>query len=330
MTQPPDDGTMSWSTDAVDPADRFAYWREVLGANLIGDTVEAPPEDREAFAGTVTRIPIADTGVMQLRMKFRTLRTSRTQQDIRNTPGDGIFLFRATSHPVNFLFSDRDGFVSAPGRTSIGGLDRERFAVPDQPGEHRVEVLRLSSASFRGIIDNPERLEPRLVSGATGADALLHDFFQSFMRELPRLDALERSLALGTLTNLTILALRRDRKAEEPQREAVRAARLRAAKDHIAHHAADPALSPGSVAAALGMSTRQLHMLFEPTGRSFSRHLADERVGQAVRALKFHSSRSVTDIAFACGFESLPTFYRTFRAITGMTPTELRAAAFRR
>lgn len=330
MTQSPDDGITRWSTDAVDQADRFAYWREVLSANLIGNTAEAPPEDRDAFAGTVTRVPIADTGVMQLRMKFRTLRTSRTQHDIRKTPGDGIFLFRAISHPVDFYFPDRQGFVSIPGQTSIGGLDRERFAIPAQPGEYSVEVLRLPSASFRGVLDNPERLEPRLVAGSTGADNLLHGFFQSFMHELPRLDALERGSALGTLTNLAILALRGDRKAEEPQREAVRAARLQAARDYLARYAADPSLSPGHVAAALGMSTRQLHTLFEPTGTSLSRHLAGERVTQAVRALRYDTSRSVTDIAFACGFESLPTFYRTFRAITGMTPTELRAATMSR
>ncbi|MDR3436514.1 helix-turn-helix domain-containing protein [Telmatospirillum sp.] len=294
---------------------------------MIGITPEAPCDHRRRFEGSITRIPIADTGVMQLRMTISQLRTERTTKDIRDAPGDGIFLFRPVDSPANFLFPERDGFVARPGTTAIGGLDVERFSVADEPMVYRVEVLRLPASAFRGVLDNPERLDPRPVAGATGADALLHAFFQSFMRELPRLDAQDRGSALATLTNLAISALRPDRRGEEPQRAAIRAARLRSAQDYIARHAADPALSPETVAAALGMSTRQLHSLFETSAKSFSRHLAAERVDRAVRALTFDPSRSITDIAFACGFESLPTFYRAFRTIVGMTPTELRISA---
>jgi AraC-like DNA-binding protein len=37
--------------------------------------------------------------------------------------------------------------------------------------------------------------------------------------------------------------------------------------------------------------------------------------------------RSVTDVAFAWGFNSLATFYRTFHEAFGMTPGALRAGA---
>ncbi|MDR3435562.1 helix-turn-helix domain-containing protein [Telmatospirillum sp.] len=321
------DTVSHWSTDEIDPNERFAYWREALSANLIGVTPEAPSDHRRQFAGSLSRIPIADTAVMQLRMDISKLRTNRTATDIRNTPGDGLFLFRTIDNPVNFLFPERDGFVAHPGTTTIGGLDRERISVAEESVAHRIEVLRLPAAAFRGIMDNPECLDPRPVAEASGADALLHTFFQSFMRELPRLDGHDRVSALATLTNLTIAALRPDRRGEEPQRDAIRAARLRSAHDYIARHAADPALAPDTVAAALGMSTRQLHGLFETSAKSFSRHLAAERVDRAVRALTFDPSRSITEIAFACGFESLPTFYRAFRTIVGMTPTELRISA---
>jgi AraC-like DNA-binding protein len=324
----PDD-IIRWSTDDVDPSDRFAYWREALSANLIGVTPEASSDQRRNFGGSITRIPVADTGVMQLRMDLSHLRTDRTAGDIRNMPGDGIFLFRPINYPMNFLFPDRDGFVAGPRTTTIGGLDRERFSVAELPGVYECEVLRLPAASFRGVLNNPERLDPRPVAEATGADALLHNFFHSFMHELPRLSVQERILALDTLTNLTILALRRDRRGEEPQRDAIRAARLQAARDYLTRYAANPALSPDVVAMALGISTRQLHALFEPTGKSFSRHLAAARVALAVRALQADSFHSVTEIAFTCGFDSLPTFYRTFRSVTGTTPMELRLSASR-
>jgi len=34
--------------------------------------------------------------------------------------------------------------------------------------------------------------------------------------------------------------------------------------------------------------------------------------------------RPVTEIALACGFDSLATFYRTFRRAYGMTPGDVR------
>jgi len=38
-------------------------------------------------------------------------------------------------------------------------------------------------------------------------------------------------------------------------------------------------------------------------------------------------AHSVTDIAYACGFDSPATFYRVFRAAFGMTPRDVRMAA---
>jgi len=53
----------------------------------------------------------------------------------------------------------------------------------------------------------------------------------------------------------------------------LRAARLEAAKRHIDQHLAEPGLTPTGTAAALGISVRHLHLLFEPTGISFGNML---------------------------------------------------------
>jgi AraC-like DNA-binding protein len=323
------DNINHWSTDCVASVDRFAYWRETLCANMIGDTPEAPAGHRDDFEGEISRVPLADTAVMRLRMKVSLLKTERNAKDVRESPGDGIFLFRATTLPINFLFSDREGFVSPVGGVSLGGLDRERFSVPEQPGVYGIDVLRIAGASFDGVIRDPEVLEPRLLRAHDGADALLENFFHAFMRELPDLDTAERATGLDTLTNLVGLVLRRDRQGEEPVRDAVRAARLRAAQDFVVRNAANPALSPATAAAALRISIRQLQSLFEMSDRTFSQYLTHIRIAKAKQALIFHSERTVADIAFDCGFDSLPTFYRSFRAIAGMSPTELRHRAGR-
>jgi transcriptional regulator GlxA family with amidase domain len=68
-------------------------------------------------------------------------------------------------------------------------------------------------------------------------------------------------------------------------------------------------------------------MLFEPTGVSCARTILGMRLREARSRLAARSNETVTQIAFACGFHSIATFYRVFHAAYGITPGDARAAA---
>jgi AraC-like DNA-binding protein len=97
-------------------------------------------------------------------------------------------------------------------------------------------------------------------------------------------------------------------------------------KDYIALHLSEPDLTAARVAAAMKISVRQLHLLFEPTGTSFAEHVLDRRLEECRAILEGPSSRarSVTDIAFAWGFNSLSSFYRAFGQRFGVSPGMVR------
>jgi AraC-like DNA-binding protein len=111
------------------------------------------------------------------------------------------------------------------------------------------------------------------------------------------------------------------------QPDAVRAGRLTQAKRYIDRHLANPDLSPASVAAALGISVRTLHLLFEPSGSSFARYVLRRRLDECRAALLASPTRPVTDIAFAWGFNNLSSFYRAFQAAFATSPGDLREAS---
>jgi transcriptional regulator GlxA family with amidase domain len=69
---------------------------------------------------------------------------------------------------------------------------------------------------------------------------------------------------------------------------------------------------------------RQLHLLFEPTDKSFSHTLLAMRLVEARRQIESVPHLTVTEIALACGFDSLATFYRTFRQTCGLAPGDMR------
>jgi AraC-like DNA-binding protein len=88
---------------------------------------------------------------------------------------------------------------------------------------------------------------------------------------------------------------------------------------HLEDHYAED-LTHETLAAHLGLSPSYFSRVFHrATGMGFRAYLNHLRVEQAVEMLA-DPSRSVTEIAYACGFGSLRTFHRAFRDVTGRTP----------
>jgi transcriptional regulator GlxA family with amidase domain len=53
---------------------------------------------------------------------------------------------------------------------------------------------------------------------------------------------------------------------------------LEIVKRHVEQHMADPDLTAASTAATVGISLRQLYVLFEPTGTGFARYVLRQRL----------------------------------------------------
>ena len=83
-------------------------------------------------------------------------------------------------------------------------------------------------------------------------------------------------------------------------------------------------MNMGRVAADLGISAAHFYSLFHAaTGQTPNDYLLRLRIRNA-QALLAESSRSVTEIAFATGFNSSQHFCKAFRKYTGQTPSGYR------
>ncbi len=79
-----------------------------------------------------------------------------------------------------------------------------------------------------------------------------------------------------------------------------------------------------SLARSVGMSEAHFIRTFKAVfGETPYRYLQRRRVERAMFALR-QTSRSVTDVCFDVGFNSLGTFSRTFKEIVGVSPSEYR------
>ncbi|MDR2742854.1 MAG: AraC family transcriptional regulator [Treponema sp.] len=86
----------------------------------------------------------------------------------------------------------------------------------------------------------------------------------------------------------------------------------------------NPDFSLEDISNGIGLSKYHLsRFLKEQTGQGFHDHLTRIRLRQAEKYL-VESDQQVTDIAYTCGFQSLTTFNRLFKAYTGASPSVYR------
>ncbi len=96
-----------------------------------------------------------------------------------------------------------------------------------------------------------------------------------------------------------------------------------AALDHFANNVAEPA-TPSSLAQRARLAPPRFARLMKRFfGLTPSQFIAKTRIAAASRLLR-ETDQSVADVALACGFYDHSAFTRTFRAMTGVTPTQFR------
>ena len=96
-----------------------------------------------------------------------------------------------------------------------------------------------------------------------------------------------------------------------------------AALAHFEENMAD-STSPSGIAQRARMSPQRLARLMKRFfGLTPGQFIAKTRIASASRLLR-ETDRSVAEIALACGFYDHSAFTRTFRAMTGVTPTRFR------
>lgn len=100
------------------------------------------------------------------------------------------------------------------------------------------------------------------------------------------------------------------------------------ARSYIVEHLTDPRLGAKQVAAAIGISERQLSRVFAADSTSIPRHVLSRRLDLAhsilLRAADGDKAETVRDIAAQCGFTSTTYFSHAFRQRFGHRASDIR------
>jgi AraC-like DNA-binding protein len=194
---------------------------------------------------------------------------------------------------------------------NISDVDQLILQVPRSTFDD--EVLTRLSAPIQ--LPEAEDSMTRIVSG----------LMQMAISEAQRLDEAGCRRVGDSLIQLVSGLIRGKPMAPEFRRSPLEALRERIVA-HIDANLARSDLSAEDIAQHMGCSRRYLHRAFEGEGTTLERFIWDQRLERSKEALTSpaRATTSISEIAFACGFNSSAHFSRAFKSRFGVTPREMR------
>lgn len=306
------------STDDIPEPDRFAYWHDAIGEQFLSIGGER---------GEGSAVPFSARTVGFISDSFRITRTSADNHMVvrgrrhiaRRSWGDYFLLARQGSAGAWYEHDKRE-FVARAGDFVVCDPDVPFATRPLLRLDH--VVCMLPRRLLEPHVAAARRSSHLVLPGNTGPASILSAYLDGIIQSADALEGQMIDLIADNFCRLVAIAFG---SPTDEHGESLRAARLEEAKRHIHLHLREPSLSPDTAAAALRISVRQLHLLFESSGSSFMQYVTQRRLEECRAALLNPvGDRSVTDIAFAWGFNSLRAFQRNFRQAFGVTAGELR------
>jgi AraC-like DNA-binding protein len=216
----------------------------------------------------------------------------------------------------------QDGRTARLTRGDFAVVDGARpFAIDGDPATEWI-ALTIPRRQLAARLAAPADVTAVRIAGDRGtgavAAAAVHAFATADAPDAPAGEALTDHLA--GLIGLALDGAVRPREAGRRQRH------LQAVLDEADRALDDPGLSPATVAARVGISTRYLHALFAEREETFGRWVLAGRLERGHRDLVDPARRhwTVSEIATDRGFRDPSYFARAFRARYGVSPRDHR------
>lgn len=309
--------TVHFSTDDLDPDERYDAWQDNLGVlfDMTGPDGETRGKDFRAsidacdLGGVVFGITRAETQLFQ--------------RDSRRVARDDL------DHILVQVFLEGGGTAGRDQNIQAGDM-----LIIDLDQTHEMITSDFSNLTMvlpRELIPGVSDLLAPLHGKRLGAEnpmvGFMSDHLQALWRHVPDMEIDQAGGALQGTIGLMENWLSRQRPMSDDDSPSVSAATAKAVCRHIALHLEEP-LAPEDLAKKFNVSRSQIYRMFAPHG-GVARYVLEQRLRRSMRMLTqpLFGLMSIGAIGFACGFTSESGFSRAFRNHYGMSPSEARAAA---
>ena len=315
-----------FSTDGLPQPDRVRFWCDYFAKHAHHITPVGIP-DPGTFRAEASASVAGEFALLDIISGLE--KVQRTGADVAKDKIEAFFIrrFRRAaiwragpgSTPVDLVYEPGDFCMSS----TEWRFDEE------SKGPASFDMLVIPQAALSPLLAGGRLARPFRLPGPSPLGSLLGAAMDAAKAQAPLLADRLGEAVLRNLCGLVSLACSASEEDTESGRDSLRSAQLAAIKRHVDVHLADPGLNPASTVASLGISARQLHRLFEQSGSTFARYVLRQRLLRCRDTIAgaTGTGRSVVDIAYGWGFNSMATFYRAFVSEFGSSPAVLRASS---
>jgi AraC family transcriptional regulator, positive regulator of tynA and feaB len=312
----------TFSTAELPPHRRLEYWNDLTGRAFT--PLVTDPLDRQAFAGRLTRTQVGQIRIAEASSEPAVVHHSR--QHVARAR-EALFMLCLQLDGVSVNRQQGRESILRYGDFHLLDSSRPYEVSFEQP--NRMLVLSIPQPDLARRMPNPEGVVAIPMSGRTGVAGLLSSLLCNFWQQRRNGDETYLSPRFGEAILDLVATAYAGINATAADNSSIAIARREQIRTYIESHLHDPTLTPGSVAAAVHLSPRRLHQLFEADGETVGAYILRRRLEECARAMSDASqrSRTVTEIAFLYGFNNASHFGRVFRERYKSTPSDYRRRA---
>jgi AraC-like DNA-binding protein len=311
-----------FGTSSVDPASQLVAWNRAVRDLHFEMAFEA--SSRKKFDGTLRSY--ADQSFRIVVFEEQATTITRDERHVRADGSDVLELLV----PIDGGFEvEQDGAVARCGAGSFVLVDAAKPFQLRQPARISALILKMGRQSLRNRLLDLEGACGRIIDCGVGMPRLVVDALGSLASQCGYLSSPSFlsgcESVVGLLGEAIIEAL-----SEQANLSTSQMAIFRRARDRLRERACDHDLRLQDVACDIGISERYIQLLFTRRGTTFSDCLRRVRLARARETLARTGERhkTVTEVAYECGFSNSAYFSTAFRETYGQTPSEYRRSVF--
>jgi AraC-like DNA-binding protein len=310
------------STQTVSPSQRLAYWADMVCKTYV-DLDCDPAGGQRSIEGHIRADRLATLELSCVSASAQRVR--RTAQGIARA-GDDYFLVSIQTQGEGIITQDGRSAHLRPGDFALYDSTRP-YELLFEAGFEQY-VLMLPGPALRTTVADTQKLTATAVSGERGAGHLMIGMIRTLAQSIDTLAPESANAVADSVTQILIAGLSALPQAHRPAVSQLTHYHREQIKACVRQHLRNPQFGVADIARQLRASPSTLHRAFSGEPCSLTEWIWAQRLEAARHDLcdPAQAARSVSDIAFACGFNDAAHFSRAFKQRFGRSPKALREA----